>query len=338
MDNPRNAFGLRPSGPGASLPNLLFVDDEPAILNALRIVFRRGYQVQSTTDGEEALQWLATREIDVIVCDQRMPRLTGVEVLSRARIISPPTARILLTGYADSDAVMGAINEGEAMRFLQKPWDNALLKLRIDEAVRSARQRRAAQSEIWGDPMSGRTAEPRTGARIVPFPPVQRVQGREVDVELDIPVAAAQTSAAPGALPALPAQQAPTAALQNVLAIDSAGLLSAPLAQAAQGEFAVRSIQDVAQAHLVLQREPVRLVVLTLGADSGTGFNFLKALKTERPDVVTIVICDAVDATQMIDLINHARVFRFFRHPVSMPLLVAHLRCAADAAAQAAQG
>jgi DNA-binding NtrC family response regulator len=105
--------------PAASLPRLLFVDDERAILTALRVVFRSGYDVSVTTDGRQAVQWLKEGHFDVIVSDQRMPIMTGVEVLKQAQQYSPKTIRVLLTGYSDTEAIIDAINEVEVHRFLQ---------------------------------------------------------------------------------------------------------------------------------------------------------------------------------------------------------------------------
>ena len=119
----------------AEKPSILFIDDEPSILMAVRVVFRLGYNVTVTTDGNEALEHLRKQRYHVIVSDQRMPNMTGVELLEQARRISPNTVRILLTGYSDSDAILSAINDVEVHRFLQKPWDNAKLKQVIDESI-----------------------------------------------------------------------------------------------------------------------------------------------------------------------------------------------------------
>ena len=102
-------------------PKLLFVDDEKRVLNSMRIMFRRDFDLYLASAGDEALKIIQNQDIDVIVADHRMPRMTGVEVLTRVRILSPRTVRILLTGYADLDAVEGSINEGEVFRFLTKP-------------------------------------------------------------------------------------------------------------------------------------------------------------------------------------------------------------------------
>src|SRR5512145_1548997 len=102
-------------------PRLLFVDDEQRVLNSMRVMFRRQFDLFLASHGAEALDIVRDKDIDVIVADHRMPKMTGVEVLSKVRAMSPRTVRILLTGYADLDAVEGSINESEVFRFLTKP-------------------------------------------------------------------------------------------------------------------------------------------------------------------------------------------------------------------------
>ncbi|MEO0997834.1 MAG: response regulator, partial [Pseudomonadota bacterium] len=117
---------------------ILFVDDEQRVLNSMRALFRREYEVHMTTQGAEALQMLKDNDIDVIVADQRMPGMTGVEVLGAVKEISPRTVRILLTGYADLDAIEGSINIGEVFRFLSKPCPPNHLKETLKLAVEIA--------------------------------------------------------------------------------------------------------------------------------------------------------------------------------------------------------
>lgn len=120
-------------------PRLLFVDDEKRVLNSMRAMFRRDYELFLTTRGDEALKIIAEQPIDVLVADQRMPIMTGVEVLSAARKCSPGTVRILLTGYSDLDAIEGAMNDGEVFRFLNKPCAATELRGTISEAAQIAR-------------------------------------------------------------------------------------------------------------------------------------------------------------------------------------------------------
>ena len=119
----------------SALPTILFVDDEERILRSLRMLFRGKADVLFTTRGREAIDWVRSRTVHVIVSDQRMPGMTGVEVLREVAVHSPRTMRILLTGYADIDAVTASVNEGEIFRFIEKPWDSQKL---IDSVMRAA--------------------------------------------------------------------------------------------------------------------------------------------------------------------------------------------------------
>ena len=114
---------------------MLFVDDEERILTALKTIFRGRYHVLTAANGKEALDFISRFKIPVIVSDQRMPGMLGVELLRRAREISPESVRILLTGYSDLASIVGSINEGEVYRFISKPWDNQELQQVVAEAV-----------------------------------------------------------------------------------------------------------------------------------------------------------------------------------------------------------
>src|SRR5210317_1338217 len=116
-------------------PRVVFVDDEQRVLNSMRVRFRREYDLHLTTLGSEALAMLEEHEIDVIVADQRMPEMQGTEVLSKARDASPRTVRILLTGYADLDAIESSINDAEVFRFLTKPCAPEELRETIQQAI-----------------------------------------------------------------------------------------------------------------------------------------------------------------------------------------------------------
>jgi serine/threonine-protein kinase len=136
-------------GPGSSAPSvfvpeptqsqakhrILFVDDEERILTALKTIFRTKYHVLTAANGMEALDFIRRFKIPVVVSDQRMPGMLGVELLRRAREITPDSVRILLTGYSDLASIVGSINDGEVYRFISKPWDNQELQKVIAEAV-----------------------------------------------------------------------------------------------------------------------------------------------------------------------------------------------------------
>lgn len=131
-----------------SKARVLFVDDEQRILTTMRMLFRREYDVELANGAEEALEKLRHSKVDVIVSDQRMPGMTGYELLRTARNIQPNAMRILLTGYADLNAIIGSINEGEIFRFVSKPWSNEDLKATLAKAVEASRTEAAATGQL----------------------------------------------------------------------------------------------------------------------------------------------------------------------------------------------
>jgi DNA-binding NtrC family response regulator len=102
---------------------ILVVDDETEILFSLNALLRRDFEVYTAESGAQALEVLRQRPIHVLMTDQRMPQMTGVELLTRARGECPQAIRIIFTGYADLKAVIDAVNRGEIFRYLTKPWD-----------------------------------------------------------------------------------------------------------------------------------------------------------------------------------------------------------------------
>jgi diguanylate cyclase (GGDEF)-like protein len=116
-------------------PTLLLVDDEPSILASLRRLLRNdGYQILTAAGGRQGLQMLAEHRVDVIVSDQRMPEMTGVEFLRSVRQLYPETVRLVLSGFTELQTVTDAVNAGAIYKFLTKPWDDEQLRAHIQEA------------------------------------------------------------------------------------------------------------------------------------------------------------------------------------------------------------
>jgi response regulator RpfG family c-di-GMP phosphodiesterase len=120
----------------ANIPNrILFVDDEENVLRSLKRLFMsEDYTVLTALSGPDGLAVLKEVEVPVIVSDQRMPIMTGAEFLEKSRELSPDSVRIILTGYADVEAAIGAINRGGAYRYVSKPWNDNELLLVIKDA------------------------------------------------------------------------------------------------------------------------------------------------------------------------------------------------------------
>jgi DNA-binding NtrC family response regulator len=114
---------------------IMIVDDEPANLRLLERLFRRDYTVVAASSGEEALQLLGQHDVALLITDQRMPGMTGIELLQRTASLRPHMVRIILTGYTDMNALVEAINCGHVYKYMTKPWDNNALRLTVERAL-----------------------------------------------------------------------------------------------------------------------------------------------------------------------------------------------------------
>jgi response regulator RpfG family c-di-GMP phosphodiesterase len=128
----------------AAPPTILCVDDEPNILSSLRRLFRpHGYRVLTADGGAAGLALLESETVDLVISDMRMPHMDGAQFLAQVRQRWPGTIRLLLTGYADIQSILDAINQGEIYRYVTKPWDENDIVL----VVRHALERRALEQE-----------------------------------------------------------------------------------------------------------------------------------------------------------------------------------------------
>lgn len=135
-----------PDTPESTSATLLFVDDEPAILSSLRRLFRpHGYRILIAEGGAAGLATLETEAVDLVISDMRMPEMDGARFLEQVRQRWPEVVRILLTGYADMESTIAAINRGEIWRYIHKPWDDHDIVLTVREAL--ARKRLEGENQ-----------------------------------------------------------------------------------------------------------------------------------------------------------------------------------------------
>jgi DNA-binding NtrC family response regulator len=114
---------------------ILLVDDEPEILFSLKGLLRREFELHTAESGFEALEILKKHPIHVVMTDQRMPEMTGVQLMQQVSVEHPEAIRIVFTGYADIKAVIDAINSGGLYRYITKPWDPDELIAVLHEAA-----------------------------------------------------------------------------------------------------------------------------------------------------------------------------------------------------------
>ncbi len=101
---------------------LLIVDDEPDVCDSVHDLLRREFRVLKAHSGQEGYRVMQEEEVHIIMTDQRMPQVTGVELLTRVKARNPRAVRMLFTGYADLESIIAAINQGHVYHFLKKPW------------------------------------------------------------------------------------------------------------------------------------------------------------------------------------------------------------------------
>ena len=114
---------------------LLLVDDEEGVLKAVRRVFlEENYEILTAKSADEALAVMETKKVHLVISDHRMPGMTGAELLKEIKEQWPETIRIMLTGHADIQAIMGAVNDGAVYKFITKPWNDEDLRLTVSLA------------------------------------------------------------------------------------------------------------------------------------------------------------------------------------------------------------
>ena len=132
-------------------PVVLYVDDEAGNLAAFNAAFRRDFDVRLAQNAHEAMEALDHERIDVMITDQRMPTLTGINLVRRTKETHPEVVKMILTGFADHDVVLAALNEGLVYRFFEKPWIPSLIVQEVKGAhdlLQSYRQRKSQLLEM----------------------------------------------------------------------------------------------------------------------------------------------------------------------------------------------
>jgi len=117
--------------------NILLVDDEENILKALKRSLRRkqDWEIETYTRAEEALRRMRVMNFELVLADYRMPEMDGVQFLSQVKLLHPEAMRLIISGYTDLDALLGAINEANIYRFISKPWNDYDLVATLEQAL-----------------------------------------------------------------------------------------------------------------------------------------------------------------------------------------------------------
>ena len=138
------------NGRGQGQPVVMIVDDEEMVTTSIRafLSLETEYDIQGFTDPEGAAGFLETHPVDVVVSDYLMPKMNGIQLLGKAKHLQPEAARVLLTGHADKQSAIQAINDVGLFQYLEKPWDNSQLLLVIQSAIERTQLFRSLRDKI----------------------------------------------------------------------------------------------------------------------------------------------------------------------------------------------
>jgi len=114
---------------------LLIVDDEPNVCDSVHDLLRRDFRVLKAHSAEEGYRLMQEEEVHIVMSDQRMPQISGVELLTRVKTRYPQAVRMLFTGFADLESVITAINQGHVFQFVRKPWQPEELLMAVQQAA-----------------------------------------------------------------------------------------------------------------------------------------------------------------------------------------------------------
>lgn len=267
--------------------NILCVDDEQLILNALSSVFRFKYNVITTTNPQEALNIIESQDISVIISDQRMPEMMGTELLKIVKEKSPNTIRILLTGFSDIDAIISTVNDSEVYRFLTKPWNNEELSSIVADAVIASNALKEGSNTLTA-----------SDNHLDGLHSIIEQYGKKIDDQLS--VIEEETTQSPSFVVFHCADSAVLNTLKEELP-DHVNVLYAS------------NDHEVVE---LLSQHPVKILLSYLDIASGDNVDLLKSLKRELPELLSIAVVKYADYEEIITLINEAKVYRY----VVMPL------------------
>jgi DNA-binding NtrC family response regulator len=306
---------------------LLCVDDEQLVLSALARLFRADCDVVTASSGEEALRLVRDNNFHVVVSDQRMPGMKGVDLLRQIKDIAPQTMRILLTGYSDLGAIVDSVNDGEVFRYITKPWKNDALRYTVSLAARASmdsaldvqRAQQPVQALAGAVSASLKTPSATASANASAAPTAAGPgPGDGGGVVVDLVPAAAAAVASLAAQPVPASRPNMDAGAVDVLLIDADPQALQQMCEACDdGCNVFRATSLEGALHVLETHNSIGVVVSEVHIGNDDITQLLTTLKRHHPSIVTIVASGYSDANLIIKLINQGQIFRFIGKPFS---------------------
>jgi response regulator RpfG family c-di-GMP phosphodiesterase len=290
---------------------ILFVDDEPHILEALCQLFDTLYDVHTANSGAEAIEYVRqTPDVAIVVSDQRMPQMKGVDVLKNIKAISPDTVRILLTGYADADAILDSVNVGEVFRYVKKPWNTEQLREVISLAAMTYTTRKKAK-EVSAS--AQKPAEPKSTDNITSA--MQQLMKQKF-IEENFLTKLSDTHKAATTEEIFQRAFLSQSGKPKILVVDDEQGVLVALSQLLSDEYEVITCQSADEAVKLLEQDSfVTLLLTDQRMPKKTGTELLIDSREIAPLVPKVLITAYTDVEDVIRLINEGQIFRYIQKP-----------------------
>lgn len=290
---------------------ILFVDDEPHILEALSQLFDAQYDVQVANGGEEAIEIAKkTPDLAIVVSDQRMPQMKGIDVLKAIKEIAPDAMRILLTGYADADAILDSVNVGEVFRYVKKPWNTEQLREVVSLAAMTYSTRKQAKESAAPKPAVSAPSPAHSVASAMD----QLAKQRSVEEIFFNKLSDAHRAESFDEVFER-AFLSETGKPKILVVDDEQGVLVA-LSELLSKDYEVIACQSADEALKLLRQDSFVTVVLTdQRMPKKSGADLLIESREIAPLVPKILITAYTDVEDVIRLINEGQIFRYVQKP-----------------------
>ncbi len=294
---------------------ILFVDDEPHILEALSQLFDMLYDVHTANSGAEAIEYVRqTPDIAIVVSDQRMPQMKGIDVLKHIKAISPDTVRILLTGYADADAILDSVNVGEVFRYVKKPWNTEQIKEVISLAAMTYTTRKEA---VKNSALAQKSVQP------APAPqPTNTITAameqllRQKSIEDNFFMRLSDAHKADSTEEVFERAFLGKSGKPKILVVDDEPSVLVALSQLLSDEYEVITCQSADEAVKLLKQDSfVTLLLTDQRMPKKTGTELLIDSREIAPLVPKVLITAYTDVEDVIRLINEGQIFRYIQKP-----------------------
>ncbi|MCP4656283.1 MAG: response regulator [bacterium] len=275
-----------------ALAPILYVDDEPSSLVLFERMFEDAYDIRTALSAREALDILRRETIRLVITDQRMPGMTGVELLAVLYRDFPELMRLLTTAYSDIRTVIEAINQGHVWQYVAKPWEEAELKAIFARALENQALERRRQESI---------AELRAQ--------VAREEEIRRSLQEYAPAAVADELLGSDDPEEVTAEAPENSAPEPILYVDDDAASRQSFALAFEDDCAVVTASSGPEALEILRRDAISLVITDQRMPGMTGVRLLETVVNEHPDSVRIILTGYLDIDAAIQAINTGRVY-----------------------------